>query len=106
MRTASVRPIACLNVIVDWPLETGPLQVFGAISTRSGCGSVNAPLARWPGSPTVSAASPAVLTTFAVVVAVYSRAWPGRKAPNDAGGPSVRLSVAGTVAPTGSVAVV
>src|SRR6201999_1780235 len=49
----------------------------------------------------VSAASPAVLITFAVVDAVYSFATPGVNAPNVAGAPSVSDSVAGTAPPTG-----
>ena len=52
------------------------------------------------GSATLSSASPAVETTFAVVDAEYSRATPGVNAPNCAGGPSVSESVAGTVPPT------
>ena len=47
-------------------------------------------------------ASPAVEVTVAVVVATYSRAAPGVKAPNDAG-PMLSDSVAGTVPPTGAV---
>ena len=53
------------------------------------------------GSVTVSVASPAVLMTFPVVLAVYSRDTPGVKAPNVAGAPSVSESVAATVPPTG-----
>ena len=50
----------------------------------SGRGSANEPLTRWPvatdaGSVMVSAASPAVETTLAVVDAEYSRATPGRE---------------------------
>ena len=67
---------------------------------------MKAPLARWPGSETVSVASPAVLITFAVVDAVYSRAMPGVNVPNDAGAPSVRLSVAGHRGADAPVAVV
>ena len=66
---------------------------------------MNAPLARWPGSDTLSAASPAVLVTVAVLVAVYSCSTPGVKAPKLALAPSCRLSVAGTVPPTGAAAV-
>ena len=51
-------------------------------------------------SATVSVASPAVLVTVAVVDAVYSRATPGVNAPNEAGVPSVRARVAGTLPPT------
>ena len=39
-------------------------------ATSKGDGSENAPLDRWPGSDTVSAASPAVETTVAPSVAV------------------------------------
>src|SRR3954470_3994410 len=92
-----------VKVIVEAALETGPLHAPGAMSTRSGWASVKAPLLRWPGSETLSAASPALLITFAVVVAVYSAATPGTKAPKLAGAPSVRESVAGTVAPTSPV---
>ena len=44
--------------------------INGQNETSSGDGSENAPLAKWPGSLTLSAASPAVLITFAVVCAV------------------------------------
>jgi hypothetical protein len=44
VRSASLAPIACRNVIVEVALDTGPDQLLGAISTRSGCGRVNAPL--------------------------------------------------------------
>src|SRR5689334_5888179 len=70
VRSASLAPIGCVNVMFDVACDTGPDQLLGAIATCSGCGSVNAPLARWPGSDTLSAASPAVDTTSAVVVAV------------------------------------
>src|SRR4051794_25312028 len=87
------------NVTVDTALDTGPVQVAGARSTRSGSGRVNAPFVRRPGSETVSAASPAVEITVAVVLAVYSRSTPGVKAPKDAGAPIVSDSVAGTLPP-------
>jgi hypothetical protein len=58
------------------------------------------PVATLLGSATVSAASPAVEMTFAVVDAVYVLATPGVNAPNAAGAPSVSASVAGTVPPT------
>src|SRR4051794_19297750 len=87
------------NVIVAVALDTGPLQVAGAISTRSGSSSEYAPLVRRPGSETVSAASAAVLITVAVVLAVYSRSTPGVNAPNDAAAPSASESVAGTLPP-------
>ena len=51
-------------------------------------------------SDALSFAVPAVLMTFAVVDAVYSRATPGVNAPKDAAGPSVSDSVGGTVPPT------
>ena len=62
-------------------MDTGAVHAAFESSTRSGCGSENAPLVRWPGSETVSAASPAVLITVAVVAAVYSFATPGVNAP-------------------------
>src|SRR3954452_21606742 len=92
--------MCCRNVVVDGPLDTGPLHAFGAISTRSGSGSENAPLTKWLGSDTESAASPAVEMTLAGVDAVYSCATPGVNAPNEAAGPSVSDSVAGTLPPT------
>src|SRR3954454_13611951 len=88
------------NVMVDVPLDTGPLHVLGAMSTRSASGNENAPLVRWPGSETVSAASPAVEMTLAGVDAVYSCPTPGVNAPNEAAGPSVSDRVAGTEPPT------
>src|SRR6478609_10889636 len=81
-------------------LEVGPDQVDFENGTCSGYNSENAPLVRWPGSDTVSAASPAVLITFAVDAVVYSFATPGVNAPKVAGAPSVSDSVAGTVPPT------
>ena len=68
--------ISCLNVIVTGSFDTGPVHADLLNSTRSGSASENAPLVRWPGSDTVSAASPAVEMTFADVDAVYSRAAP------------------------------
>ncbi len=47
--------------------ETGPVQVAFEKETASGDGNANVPFVRWPGSDTVSAASPAVEITFAVV---------------------------------------
>src|SRR5689334_14295480 len=81
-------------------LDTGALQLALLNETRSGSGSENAPLVRWPGSETLSVASPAVLMTVALVDAVYSFSMPGVKAPNVAGAPSDSGSVAGTVPPT------
>src|SRR4051794_5279001 len=89
--------------MVETALDTGPLHDPGAMSTRKGCASVNAPLVSRPGSETLSVASPAVLITFAVVVAVYSRATPGTNAPKLAGVPSVSESVAGTMPLTSPV---
>src|SRR5689334_11225900 len=79
--------------------DTGPFQLLGVASIWSGSGSVNAPLARWT-EDAVSVAFPAVETTAAVVAALYVVSTPGVNAPNVAGGPSVRASVAGTVPPT------
>ena len=59
--------MCCLNAIVTGSLETGAVHVALLKETSSGDGSANAPLVRWPGSPTVRAASPAVLMTLAVV---------------------------------------
>ena len=61
--------MCCLNAIDTGSLETGAVHVVLLNVTSSGDGSENAPLVRWPGSDTLSAASPAVLITFAVVVA-------------------------------------
>ena len=103
MRRATFAPMCWRNVIATAALDTGPVQLAGVISTRSASGSENVPLVRLPGSETLSVASPAVLMTLAVEVAVYSRSTPGTNAPKLAGVPSVRLSVAGTVPPTGRV---
>src|SRR4051794_31593061 len=86
--------------MVTGAFDTGCDHEAGLISTRSAAGSANVPLVRCPGSLTVRAASPAVDTTFAVVDAVYSRVTPGVNAPNEAAGPSVSASVAGTVPAT------
>src|SRR3954471_1542355 len=91
------------NAIATGSCDTGPLQLAGAICTCSGSGSENAPLVRWTGPDTLSAASPAVDTTSAVVDASYVLSTPGVNAPNDAGAPRVSASVAGTVPPTGAV---
>ena len=100
MRSASLAPIACRNVTVTAALDTGAVHAPCDSSTRSGCGSVNAPFTRWPGSDTLSVASPAVLVTVAPVVAVYSAATPGTNGVNVAGAPKVSDKVAGTVPPT------
>src|SRR4051794_5688212 len=88
------------NVIATASLDTGPVHDAFENSTRRASGSENAPLVRWPGSETVSAASPAVDVTVAVVEAVYSLSAPGLKAPKLACAPRVSESVAGTVPPT------
>src|SRR4051812_21946392 len=88
------------NVIVTGSLDTGAVHEAFENSARSGSLNANDPFVSTPGSLTVSAASPAVLITFAVVVAVYSLSRPGAKGPNDAGAPSVNESVAGTEPPT------
>ena len=67
VRSASVASMCCLNAIVTGSLDTGAVHVALENETSSGDGSENAPLTRWPGSDTVSAASPAVEITFAVV---------------------------------------
>ena len=59
--------MCCLNAIVTGSLDTGADHVLLENATCSGSGSVNAPLLRWPGSPTLSVALPAVEITFAVV---------------------------------------
>src|SRR4051812_19767201 len=100
VRNGSVDLTSCLNVSVTGSFDTGAVHAAFENSTRSGSGSVNAPLVMWPGSLTDSAASPAVEITVADVVAVYSVVAPGVNAPKDAAGPSVRDSVAGTVPPT------
>src|SRR5262249_427271 len=66
-------------------------------------------LVRWPGasafsSATLSSASPALETTFALAVAEYVLATPGVNAPKLAAAPRLRLSVAGTVPPGPPVA--
>ena len=92
-----------MNAIANVSLLTGPVHAVFAGVIATGCASLNAPLA----SVTVdalSAASPAVEVTVAVVDAVYSlrharrerrRTTPERPSDSD--------SVAGTVPPTGAV---
>ena len=104
VRSASLAPIACLNVIVTWSLETGPVHVDFENCTCTGWASVKEPLTSLPvlvelGSDTLRVASPALEITLAVVLAVYSRATPGVNAPNEAGVPRPSESVAGTVPP-------
>src|SRR5690349_8887152 len=89
--------MCCENPIATTSLDTGPFHACGTPSTCSGSGSENAPLVRCPGSLTLSVASPAVEV-------VYVRSTPGVNAPNDAAGPRVSESVAGTVPPTLPVA--
>src|SRR3954462_10543901 len=89
-----------LNPIATAACETGAAHEEGVMVTDSGSGNENAPFVRWPGSLTLSAASPAVDTTSAVVDAVYVFSTPGVNAPNDAADPRVNESVAGTVPPT------
>src|SRR5262249_20896028 len=69
VRSASVAPMCWRNVMVTGSLETGAVHVDFENSTCSGSGNENDPLVRWPGSLTVSAASPAVEITFAGVLA-------------------------------------
>src|ERR1700761_5245737 len=95
-----------LNAIATAALETGPVQPAGVVVTVTGSGSENAPLARCAGPLTLSAASPAVEMTSAVVEAVYVLSIPGVNAPNDGAAPSVSESVAGTVPPTVPVVLV
>src|SRR3954453_9578690 len=92
--------MCCLKVIVTGSLETGAVQVALLNSTRTGSPSANGPLVSTPGSLTDSAASPALLITFAVVVAVYSLSAPGVNGPKVAGVPSDSDTVAGTEPPT------
>src|SRR5215207_9275323 len=88
--------MSCLNVMSTGALETGSIHDALENSTRSGSARENAPLVMRPGSDTLNVASPAVLITFAVVVASYSFATPGVNAGKEAV-PTFRLSVAGTV---------
>lgn len=69
-RSGSLAPIACENPIATGPLDTGSARLRGTPVTPSGCTSVNGPLARCAGPETFRVASPAVETTFAVVVAM------------------------------------
>src|SRR4051794_41964496 len=94
VRRASPAPMACLKATATGSLLTGPAQVSSGVgleepptavgvppvavglvaAARSGCGSAKVPLTRWPvavadASATVSAASPALLITLAVMLA-------------------------------------
>src|SRR4051794_38121892 len=88
------------NVIATGSLDTGAVHDALLNSTRSGSLNANDPFVNTPGSLTDSAASPAVLTTVAPVVATYSLSTPGVTPPKVAGAPSVSASVAGTDPPT------
>ena len=70
MRSGSFALMSCLNVMPTVSLLVGAVQADLPNSTRNGSASENAPLVRRPGSDTDSAASPAVLVTVALVVAV------------------------------------
>src|SRR3954468_6492607 len=121
VRSASLAPIACENVIVTESLDTGALYVSRGVGAEEpptlasappvpaalvafACradGSENDPFTRWPvavedGSATESVASPADEMTVAEEVAVYVFATPGVNAPKAAGVPSASDSVAGT----------
>ena len=61
--------MCCEKPIVTGSLETGPVHVDFERLTTSGDGSANVPFIRWPGSDTLSVASPAVEMTLAVVEA-------------------------------------
>src|SRR5262245_16389035 len=93
-------------VTVTGSLDTGAVHALFESSTRSGSESENTPLARCPGSPNVSVASPAVEITFALEVAVYSWSRPGVNGPKLAAGPRLSESVAGTEPATPPDAVV
>src|SRR5262249_40102534 len=70
VRSASPAPMCCENAIDTGSLDTGAVQLVFDGVTDSASGSENAPLARCVGPETDSAASPAVLMTFADVDAV------------------------------------
>src|SRR4051812_40711768 len=94
--------MCCLKPMVTASLDVGPLQLDLLNATCSGSARLNVPLVSVPPS-VVSAASPAVEMTFAVVDASYVRSTPGVNAPNAAGVPSVRARVAGTEPPASPV---
>ena len=106
VRSASVAPMCWLNAIATGSLETGPVHAAFESVTCSGSGRLNAPLVRWPGSLTESAASPAVLMTLAVVEAVYVWSTPGRERSEARRRPQRQRERAGTVAPTATVSAV
>src|SRR3954452_16813146 len=103
VRSGAVAPMCWRNVIAETALDTGSNHVPGAMSTCSASGSEKAPLVRRPGSDTVSAASPALEITLAVVDAVYVRSVPATNVPKEGVAPSVSESVAGTDALTAPV---
>src|SRR6185436_474571 len=86
--------------IVTGSCDTGALHIDFERSIVNGCVMVNAPLVRWFGPDQLSAASPAVETTSAVVVVLYVLATPGVNGPNEAAPPRVSPRVAGTLPPT------
>src|SRR4051794_17507397 len=88
------------KVIVTGSFETGAVHDALLNSTRNGSLSNIDPLLSTRGSDTDSAASPAVLSTVAPVVATYSLSRPGVNTPKLAGAPSVSDSVADTEPPT------
>ena len=70
VRSGSVASMCCLKPIVTDSFDVGAVQAAFDNDTSSGDGSENAPFTRCPGSEYVSAASPAVEITDAVVDAV------------------------------------
>ena len=78
--------MCCLNVIAEVALVTGWFHVLGAMATeRVPPRQRERDVGQGPGSLTASVASPAVLTTVAVVLALYAFATPGLNAPKAAG---------------------
>ena len=49
VRSASLAPIGCLNAMSTRSFDVGPVHVDFENATCSGCGRVNAPLARYAG---------------------------------------------------------
>ena len=62
--------MCCLNAIATGSLDTGAVHVDFDRATSSGEGSAKVPFVKWPGSDTLSVASPADEITLAVVDAV------------------------------------
>ena len=106
VRSGSLARIACLNVIGTDSLEVGAVHVFSVPRPWSGCVSANVPLTSLPVLVGAGVGDAERRVTGgrddggAWSVAVYSCATPGVNAPNCAGAPSVRASVAGTLPPT------